>query len=88
MRRNIDLSTDAVAVILFISRQRLRLYQNVAFSEVQSALNYSGGRLHEACSERIRGGWLVVDEPRNGEPLYSLMAAGRKRVAKLVPRLN
>ena len=87
MRRSIDLSTDAVAVLLFISRQRLRLYQHVPFSEIQSALNYSRSRLLEACSECVRGGWLV-SEPRDGEIHYSLMAAGRRRVVKLVPRLN
>lgn len=88
MRRDIDLSTDAVAVLLFISRQRLRLYQNIPFSEVQGACLYRGQRLSAALAECVKGGWLLVATPQGGEPHYSMIASGRRRVARLVPKLN
>ena len=88
MRRGFELSADAVAVLLFISRQRLRLYQDIPFSEVRDALHYHGERLAAAFSECVQGGWLLVDRPRGREPHYSMVATGRRRVARLVPKLN
>ncbi len=88
MRRNIDLSSDAVAVLLFISRQRLRLYQNIALSEVTEALNYNATRAATACSECVSGGWLLVSRPQGKEPSYSLVATGRRRVVKLGPAVD
>lgn len=88
MRRGMDLSSDAVAVLHFISRQRLRLYQNIPFSEVEDALHCRGQRLSNALAECVKGGWLLVATPQGGEPHYSMIATGRRRVARLVPKPN
>ena len=87
MRRGADLSTDAVAVLVFISRQRLRLYQSISFSEVRGSLNYSGSRVSAAVAECVEGGWLVVESGHGGEPYCSMIATGRRRVVKLVPKV-
>ena len=83
-----DLSPDAVAVLLFISRQKLRLHQNIPYSEVQDALHYQRQRLASAFTECVKGGWLLVATPQGGEPHYSMIATGRRRVARLVPKHN
>lgn len=88
MRRGIDLSTDAVAVLLFISRQRLRLFQSISFSEVRESLDYNGSRVTAAIAECVQGGWLIVESGPGGEPYCSMVSTGRRRVAKLVPKLN
>lgn len=88
MRRGVDLSTDAVAVLLFMSRQRLRLYQSIPFTEVRDNLNYSGIRLTAAIAECVQGGWLIVEGEHRGEPCCSMIASGRRRVARLAPKLH
>jgi len=88
MRREADLSTDAVAVLLFISRQRLRLRQHIPFSEARSALGYDERRLFEAFLECVRGGWLLATEEPGSEPHYSMVAARGRGVARLASRLN
>jgi hypothetical protein len=88
VRRGIELSTDAVTVLLFISRQRLRLYQNIPFTEVRDRLNYASTRLTSAIAECVQGGWLIVESGQGGEPCCSMIATGRRRVARLAPKLN
>lgn len=89
MRRVVNLSTEAVAVLLFVSRQRLRLNQHIPLSDVRAAINCEDGRLKAAIDECVQGGWLLVErEPRSQDHYYSMIAAGRRRVARLRPKLN
>lgn len=85
---DIDLSRDAVAVLLFIARQRLRLSQNIPISEVRGALNECEERLRAALAECVGSGWLLVSYPPGSEAHYSMMATGGRRVARLAPRLH
>jgi hypothetical protein len=88
VRRDMDLSTDAVAVLLFISRQRLRLQQHISFSEIREGLEYDGSRTAAAIAECVQGGWLILESGADGEPCCSMLSTGRRRIAKLVPKLN
>ena len=88
MRRKADLSTDAVVVLLFISRQRLRLRQHISFSETRSALGYDESLLSEAFLECVQGGWLLAAEEPGSEPHYSMVAARGRGVARLASKLN
>jgi hypothetical protein len=88
MRRVADLSADAVAVLLFISRQRLRLRQHIPLSEARAALSLDELRLSVAFSECVRGGWLLVTTEAVPEPHYSMVAAGGRGLARLVSKLN
>lgn len=88
MRRETELSSDAVALVLYLSRQRLRLAQDIPQSELRAVVNGDGARLAAAIAECVRGGWLLVTRSARTEPHYSMLAAARKSVARLLPRLQ
>jgi len=86
--RKIDgLSTDAVAVLLYVRRQRARLQQHISAQEIGDALEYGAERLHNALFECEKGGWLLA-VTEHGQRHYSMMAGNRRLIRNLGTRLN
>jgi len=81
MRKVDSLSSEAMAVVLYLTRQRLRLGQHIPFSELKDALKYGNDPLAAALDECVRGGWLLVARLPRGEPHYSIMPVGRRPCA-------
>ena len=87
MRKIDGLSTDAVAVLLYIQRQRARLQQHIPAKEIGEALAYDAERLRDALLECENGGWLLA-VTEHGQRHYSMIAGNRRLMRQLGKRLN
>lgn len=88
MRRVVNLSTDAASALLYMSRQRFRLCQNISFSEIRAGLAFDEPRLSSALSECVDGGWLLESRMPRQEPSYSMQSAGRRGATRLAQKLH
>lgn len=88
MRRVVNLSPDAASALLYLSRQRFRLSQNISLSEIRAGLAFAEPRLSSALSECVQSGWLLESREPRIEPSYSILSAGRRSAAWLAHKLH
>ena len=76
MRRIESPSADAATVLHYVSKQKFRMCQDIAQSEIQAGLRLDGERLRSALSECVRSGWLLRTGSPKQDPAYSLELDG------------
>jgi hypothetical protein len=72
-----DLTPAGLAVLTYVSRQRLRFWQHIPRSEILRGTGLSSALASAGLVECVERGWLVPC-PKGQDTVYTLVVCGRR----------